>query len=492
MSRRLASLESGARDVVPVAGQGGLRRRARPNRARRRGVRPARARARRRSGRHARSRRTPAPHGKETTSRGTVVCRAEAEVDARILRRQVAAPRLHLARRCRRAPRDDRARHEAREPHVQPVADRPGRPQQQQLPADRVHGDRPSGRRCRRRRRRRRARSPRRPWPEGAERRPVRAGPVRREHAHGLGVAAEVRHRDRARGEHELRAAGVREVDPRGAPAGEAGAERPVELGARVREASRARSGRRPTARRASSSRTGVPSRRRDAHARERVGDAVAPRRAPRSGSRARRVGRRAARPRHVHVEVVGVLVVRHVEVGAAVAVDVREERAEAVAGRTTPPGRPARPTSRKRRPPSFRNNRSRTPARFVGKPANDPGRCVRVGVAGGEEIGPSVAVHVADRSAGVPARLGRQVLRSKEPPPVPEHGDAVRRGDDEVGPAVAVQVAGGAAVALQREACVRLLRNVREPCRGRSRKSSLVGSPPCACQRSRRRSRTS
>ena len=81
-------------------------------------------------------------------------------------------------------------------------------------------------------------------------------------------------------------------------------------------------------------------------------------------------IGLRAARPRHVDVELVRVLVVRDVEVGPAVAVDVDELRAEAVVGAAD--SSPAwTPTSRKRaRSPSFRKSRSRTPAKFVGKPA--------------------------------------------------------------------------------------------------------------------------
>ena len=385
---------------------------------------------------------------------------AEAEVDARILRRQVAAPRLHLARRAARS--HDRARHEARESHVQPMADRAGRPQQQQLPADRIHCDRhpavvadvgggdtaPIADEAR--------------GGKGADGRPVRAGLRAREHAHGLCVAAEVRHRDRPCGQHELRAAGVREVDPRGAPAGEPGAEPAVELGARVHEATGAETvGGRGLAARVRHEQ--APVRRCDAHAREQVGDALGLAAFLEAEAEPGGVGRRAAGPRHVHVEVVGVLVVRHVEVGATVAVDVREERPEAVpGGRRLQAGLHARLTEA-------------AAALVQEQPVADPRevrreagvrprrRCVRVGVAGGEEIGASVAVHVADRSAGVPARPGK-VLALEGAAPVPEYGDAVRRGDDEVCPAVAVQVAGRAAVALQREACVRLLRNVREP----------------------------
>ena len=137
---RLASLESGARDVVPVAGQGGLRRRARPSRLGEGWCRPLRyAHVDDPVGTHVPQDDLRAPREGDDEPRHRRLP-AEAEVDARILRRQVAAPRLHLARRAARS--HDRARHEARESHVEPVADRAGRPQQQQLPADRVHGDR--------------------------------------------------------------------------------------------------------------------------------------------------------------------------------------------------------------------------------------------------------------------------------------------------------------------------------------------------------------
>ena len=63
----------------------------------------------------------------------------------------------------------------------------------------------------------------------------------------------------------------------------------------------------------------------RDAHAGERVGDAFGRAALLEAEAEPGRVGLRAARPRHVHVELVRVLVVRDVEVGAAVAVVVRE-----------------------------------------------------------------------------------------------------------------------------------------------------------------------
>ncbi len=68
----------------------------------------------------------------------------------------------------------------------------------------------------------------------------------------------------------------------------------------------------------------------RDAHARERIGDALARRDLLEAEAEAGRVGRRTARPRHVLVELVRVLVVRDVEVGPAVMVVVEERRRRA------------------------------------------------------------------------------------------------------------------------------------------------------------------
>ena len=94
--------------------------------------------------------------------------------------------------------------------------------------------------------------------------------------------------------------------------------------------------------------------------------------------------------------------------------------------------------------------------------------RPVHLGVAGDEQVGPPVAVHVADGRAGVPAegddprRAG--ALRERAVPVVPEQL-VVRGGRDvEVGEAVAVQVGGDAALSSHREACPRRAGDVHEP----------------------------
>ena len=165
------------------------------------------------------------------------------------------------------------------------------------------------------------------------------------------------------------------EIDPGVAPAGEVRAEGRGEARARVCERARRLRWRAPEdgvrlAARVADEQVGaavaVVVGAGDAHAGVRVGDAVRARARRRGGSRAPWVGLRAARPGDVHVQAVRILVVGDVEVGPAVAVDVREHRAEAVldaSGRA----RAAAPTSRNRAcpwlsGPSLRKSRSRTP----------------------------------------------------------------------------------------------------------------------------------
>ena len=153
-------------------------------------------------------------------------------MDARILGREVAAARLHRARQApaaREHDRDDRARREARQRTSSQWPLGPGGRSSTSLPpivliatsmrpslsASAAASPRPFRRSV-----------PAASTPVGVAVRPCASG---REHAHRLGVGREVRDRDRAGGEHEVGRAGVREVDPRRAPAGEAGAERRVE-----------------------------------------------------------------------------------------------------------------------------------------------------------------------------------------------------------------------------------------------------------------------
>ena len=118
---------------------------------------------------------------------------------------------------------------------------------------------------------------------------------------------------------------------------------------------------------------------------------------------------------------------------------------------------------------PSFRKSSSRTPA-VVRREALDRvlDRRVRVRVAGDEEIGAAVAVHVGDRCAGMPAEgddagLAR-ALGERAVAVVPEEHVVRRRRHVEVGVAVAVEVGGDAALAANGHVGVRRLRHVHEP----------------------------
>ena len=177
----------------------------------------------------------------------------------------------------------------------------------------------------------------------------------------GFCVGGEVRDRDRAGGEQQAGRARVGEVDPRGAPAGEAGPERRVEAPPDARERCRravctyAAEGslrelvtKRP-------SRPPVVDVRRDSHPGVRVGDAGGGGALLEPEAEPGRIGARAAGPRDVDVQLVRILVVRDVDVRAAVAVDVGERRAEPVAEARRLRGPPGSPTSLKRPPPSFR-----------------------------------------------------------------------------------------------------------------------------------------
>ena len=99
----------------------------------------------------------------------------------------------------------------------------------------------------------------------------------------------------------------------------------------------------RPTARVASWSRRGCRPSERDTHARKRIGHAFRRAALLEAEAETGRVGLRAAGPGHVLVELVRVLVVCDVEIGAPVAVVVEELRRRARASAARPRGPPAR-----------------------------------------------------------------------------------------------------------------------------------------------------
>src|SRR3989441_7696683 len=84
----------------------------------------------------------------------------------------------------------------------------------------------------------------------------------------------------------------------------------------------------------------------------------------------------------------------------------------------------------------------------------------VDVGVAGDEEIGTAVAVHICDRRARVPAVApdpgGPSALGERAVAVVPEQLVLPVGGDEEVGVAVPVEIRGDAALATDREPCSR------------------------------------
>ena len=186
-----------------------------------------------------------------------------------------------------------------------------------------------------------------------------------------------------------------------------------------------------------------------------------------------------AVRRREVEIEPVRVEVVRHVEVGPAVAVDVREGRAEPVVEPVRlEPGRA--PDLAEARVPTTRPDveiEQVTHCTVIRREARLRAgqRVVDVGVARDEEVEAPVAVHVRDGRARVPA--GRvdprrlRALRERAVAVVPEDGVVgvparvvPGGGDDEVGRAVAVEVARDAAAAAHRETRARLSRDVHEP----------------------------
>ena len=143
----------------------------------------------------------------------------------------------------------------------------------------------------------------------------------------------------------------------------------------------------------------------RDAHARARVGDAGLGGELLEAEPEPGRIGLRAARPGDVVVQAVGLGVVGDVEVEVAVEVEVGEHGAEAVLelddlesglGADLAEGLPSSLVQVQQVADAEYVLRETRPGRR--------GRGSRVGVAGDEQVGQAVAVHVADGGAGVPA----------------------------------------------------------------------------------------
>ncbi len=199
----------------------------------------------------------------------------------------------------------------------------------------------------------------------------------------------------------------------------------------------------------------------RDAHAGVRVGHSRRGRAVLEAEAEAGRIGLGSAGPGDVDVELVRILVVRDVEVGTAVAVDVEEGRAQTVREvRRLEAGRDSDLTEARAAVwavPLVQVEEVADADEVGGEPVQRVRHgVVRARVTGDEHVGAAVAVHVGNRDAGVPAGRvhagGAPTLGEGAVAVVPEELDPVRRRNDQVGPPVAVEVGRGAAVALHPE----------------------------------------
>ncbi len=180
------------------------------------------------------------------------------------------------------------------------------------------------------------------------------------------------------------------------------------------------------------------PVARRDAHAGERIGNAGLASPLLEAEAQPGRIRLGPARPGDVDVELVWILVVGDVHVGTPVAVHVHELHAEPV-----PEGArlEARGNARLVEPPAAVVQEqqvadARDVRRETGERAGNG--IVRVGIARGEEIGTTVAVHICGRDARVPPVRGKR-CRAELPAVVPEHVDAGGRRDREICASVSV-----------------------------------------------------
>ncbi len=187
--------------------------------------------------------------------------------------------------------------------------------------------------------------------------------------------------------------------------------------------------------------------------------------------------GRRSGSPSgpaagDVDVVAVRVLVVRDVEVEPPVAVQVGEDGAErVVVRRRVDAGLPsdlAEAGASVRAVALVQEEQVAHPEVVRRVSVHRPGdRSVRLRVAGDEQVGAPVAVHVAHRGAGVPPEGddagGPRTFRERSVAVVPEQLVIRGRAHEEVGVAVAVQVGGDTALAANGEAGARLGRDVHE-----------------------------
>ena len=414
---------------------------------------------------------------------------------SRILGREVARARLHLADELppvgeRR--RHDRSRRERAETNLQPVALRRIVPEQDQPPADRVDRDVEVavvvvvGRREASSVHRGRAREP--GGLDGREARLLaRPGHVL-EDLHASGVLREVHDGDRAVRQDEVEIAVQVQVGPGHAPSRRVRADCSCELGARIGER---RALCRPEAPvggvqlvarvRDEDVRPPVAGEVlcRDSHARVRVGDVLAFRDVLEAEAEMLGIGVGATLQRDVLVELVGIRVVRDVQVETPVVVEVREDRSEAVRDLRPLDARRSSDLSERRVPVlvgAFVQVEEIADGCVVGWEA---GRRVddevRIGVRRDEEIRPPVPVDVADdgcRVPRLPVDAGPDGAFGERPVPVvpKERVPGVRRdvvpgaGHVEVGATVHVEVGCHTAVSANGEVGAGARRHVHEP----------------------------
>ena len=211
----------------------------------------------------------------------------------------------------------------------------------------------------------------------------------------------------------------------------------------------------------------------RDSHSRIRVGNARDGRALLEAEAETGRIRFLPSGPGDVLVEPVWIPVVGEVEIGPAVAVEIREDGAETVIEpcrlETCLDADLAKPRVALAVAPDVQVEEIADAGHVVREPGGRPADGeVGVGVARHEQVGAPVAVDVGDRRAGVPSvdtdARGASPFGERSVAVVPEQlVVSVSRRHEQVGVAVSVEVAGDAAFSPDRQVRVRTTAHVRE-----------------------------